>query len=86
MVEAGAGGVEGRGGGVGGGERGDGGVEQQKQWKDPLAAQPGRKDELSQTNRGIGGVLFGLVPRIQSKPLRALHAHREKKLMQDLQN
>ena len=44
-----------------------------------------RAVELSQTNRGVGGVCVGVVPRVQSKLSRALHAHREKKLLQDLQ-
>ena len=38
----------------GGGERegghGGGGVEQREQWEDPLATQPDREIELSQTN------------------------------------
>ena len=41
--------------------------------------------ELSQTNRGVGGVCVGVVPRVQSKLSRALHAHRGKKLLQNLQ-
>ena len=60
LVEAGAG--EGGGGGGegrerGGGERGGrggGGVGQREQWEDPLAIQPDREIELSQTNRGVG--------------------------------
>ena len=48
--------------------------------------QPGREIELSQTNRGVGGVCVGVVPRVRSKLSRALHAHRGKKLLQDLQN
>ena len=35
-------------------------------------------------NRGAGGVCVGVVPRVQSKLSRALHAHRGKKLLQDL--
>ena len=35
-------------------------------------------------NRGAGGVCVGMVPRVQSKLSRALHAHRGKKLLQDL--
>ena len=89
LVEAGAGGGgEGGGGGRGGGERvgrGGGGVGQREQWEDPLATQPDREIELSQTNRGVGGVCVGVVPRVQSKLSRALHAHRGKKLLQDLQ-
>ena len=50
-----------------------------------MATQPGKEIELSQTNRGVGGVCVGVVPRAQSKLSRALHAHREKKLLQDLQ-
>ena len=50
-----------------------------------MATQPDREIELSQTNRGVGGVCVGVVPRIQSKLWRALHAHRGKKLLQDLQ-
>ena len=44
-----------------------------------------RKIKLSQTNRGVGGVCVGVIPRVQSKLSRALHAHRGKKLLQDLQ-
>ena len=73
--------------GRGGGERegrGGGGVEQREQREDPLATQPDRKIELSQTNLGVGGVCVGVVPRIQSKLSRALHTHRGKKPFQDL--
>ena len=77
LVEAGAGG--------GGGGREGGGVGQREQWEDPMATQPDREIELSQTNRGVGGVCVGVVPRVQSKLSRALHAHRGKKLLQDLQ-
>ena len=90
IVEAGAGG--GGGGGEGterGGEerggRGGGGVGQREQWEDPLATQSDREIELSQTNRGVGGVCVGVVPRVETKLSRALHAHRGKKLLQDLQ-
>ena len=65
--------------------RGGGGVGQRKKWEDPLATQPDREIELSQTNRGIGGVCVGVVPCVQSKLSRALHAHHGKKLLQDLQ-
>ena len=51
-----------------------------------LAIQPDREIELSQTNRGIGGVRVGVVPRVQSKLSLVLHAQRGKKLLQDLQN
>ena len=47
--------------------------------------QSDREIELSQTNRGVGGVCVGVVPRVQSKLSRALHAHRGEKLLQDLQ-
>ena len=50
-----------------------------------MVTQPDREIELSQTNRGVGGVCVGVVPRVQSKLSRALHAHRGKKLLQDLQ-
>ena len=50
-----------------------------------MATQPDREIELSQTNRGVRGVCVGVVPRIQFKLSRALHAHRGKKLLQDLQ-
>ena len=50
-----------------------------------MATQSDREIELSQTNRGVGGVCVGVVPRVQSKLSRALHAHRGKKLLQDLQ-
>ena len=50
-----------------------------------MATQSNREIELSQTNRGVGGVCVGVVPRVRSKLSRALHAHRGKKLLQDLQ-
>ena len=50
-----------------------------------MATQSDREIELSQTNRGVGQVCVGVVPRVQSKLSRALHAHRGKKLLQDLQ-
>ena len=50
-----------------------------------MATQSDREIELSQTNRGVGGVYAGVVPRVQSNLPRALHAHRGKKLLQDLQ-
>ena len=50
-----------------------------------MATQSDREIELSQTNRGVGGVCVGVVPRVQSKLSRALHAHRGKKLLLDLQ-
>ena len=90
LVEAGAGGGreggEGRerGGGAWGG-RGGGGVGQREQWEDPLETQPDREVVLSHTNRGVGGVCVGVVPRVQPKLSHALHAHRGKKLLQDLQ-
>ena len=62
-----------------------GGVGQREHWEDPLATQPDREVELSQTNRRVGGVCVGVVPRAQSKLSRALHAHHGKKLLQDLQ-
>ena len=49
-----------------------------------MATQSDREIELSQTNRGVGGVCVGVVPRVQSKLSRALHAHRGKKLLQNL--
>ena len=87
---AGEGWGEGRGGereerwGEGGG-RGGGGVGQREQWEDPLATQPDREIEPSQTNRGVGGVCVGVVPRVESTLSRALHAHRGTKLLQNLQ-
>ena len=60
-------------------------VGQREQWEDPLATQPDREIELSQTNRGVRGVCVGVVPRVQSKLSRALHAYRGKKLLQDIQ-
>ena len=50
-----------------------------------MATQSDREIELSQTNRGVGGVCVGVVPRVQSKLSRALHVHRGKKLLQALQ-
>ena len=50
-----------------------------------MATRPDREIELSQTNRGVGGVCVGVVPRVQSKLSRTLHAHRGKKLLQDPQ-
>ena len=58
-------GREGEGRGEEGG-RGGGGVGQREQWEDPLATQPDREIELSQTNRGVGGVCVEAVPRVQS--------------------
>ena len=66
------------------GGHGGGGVEQREQWEDPLATQFDREIELSQTNRGVGGVCVRVVPRVQSKLSRALHAQRGKNLLQDL--
>ena len=65
---------------------GGGCAEQREQWEDQLATRPGREDEQSQTNRGIGGGCMGVVPRARSKLSRALHAHRGKNFLQDLQN
>ena len=76
--------VEGE-GGRGEGGRGGGGVGQREQWEYMLATQPDREIELSQTNRGAAGVCVGVVPRAQAKLSRALHAHRGKKLLHDLQ-
>ena len=64
---------------------GGGVVGQREQREDPLATQPDKEIELSQTNRGVGGVCVGVVPRVQSKLSRALHAHCGKNLLQDLQ-
>ena len=41
-----------------------------------MATQSDREIELSQTNRGVGGVCVGVVPRVQSKLSRAFHAGR----------
>ena len=73
------------GGGGWSGARGGGGVEQRELLKDPLATQPDRENESSQTNRGVGGVCVGVVSRVQSRPSRALHAHLGK-ILQDIQN
>ena len=85
FVEAGAGGGGGRGEGGKREGRGGRGVGQRKQWEDPMTTQPVREIELSHTNRGAGGVCVGVVPRVQPKLSRALHAHRGKKLLQYLQ-
>ena len=74
-----------RGRGERGGGRGGRGVGQREQWEDSLATQPDREIELSQTNRGVGGVCVGVVPCVHLKLSRALHAHRGKKLLQDRQ-
>ena len=76
--------------GGGGRERGGGGpwgrgFGRREQWEDLLATQPDKEIELSQTNQGVGGVGVGVVSRVQSKLSRALHAHRGKKSLQDLQ-
>ena len=63
--------------------RGGRGVGQREQWEDLLATQSDKEIELSQTNRGVGGMCVGVVPRVQSKLSRALHAHRGKKLLQE---
>ena len=64
---------------------GGGGVGEREQWKDPSVTQPDMEIELSQINRGVEGVCVGVVPHVQSKLSRALHAHRGKKLLQDRQ-
>ena len=50
-----------------------------------MASQSDGEIELSQTNRGVGGMCVGVVPRVQSKLSRALDAYRGKKPLQDLQ-
>ena len=50
------------------GERGGGGVEQREQLKGPLATQPGRENEVSQTNRGVRDVSGSCAPC----PIKAL--------------
>ena len=42
------------------------------------------KNEPSQTNRSARGVCVEIMPRVQSKHSRAVHAHRRKKLLQSL--
>ena len=88
-VEAGAGGEGGerRGGRGAGGERGAWG---RGCWTattmgGSVGNPAGSEIELTQTNRGVRGVCVGVVPRTQSKLSRALHAHRGRKLLQDLQ-
>ena len=49
-------------------------VEKREQWEHPLATQPDRQNGLSQTNRGVGGGRVGVMPRVQSKLSRTLHA------------
>ena len=76
-------------GGSGEGEtrgRGRGYVEQREQWEEPLATQLDRENELSQTNRLIGGVRVGVVPGVESKLSRTFHVRRGEKVLQDLQN
>ena len=87
LVEVGAGGGGGRGGGDGrgGGVCGkEAGVLNGE--NNGRATRPERENELSQTNRSVRGVGVGVVPHVQSKLSRSLHAHRGKKLLQDLQN
>ena len=73
--------------GRGGQEREEGrGVEQREQWEDPLTTQPNRESEPGETNRYVRGVCVGVVPYVLSKLSCALHAHRGKTLLQDLQN
>ena len=62
------------GGGKDWGGGGGRGVEQREQWEDPLAIQPDRENELNHTNLRVGGMWVGIVPRVQSKFSRALHA------------
>ena len=50
-----------------------------------VGTQTDREIELSQTNRGTGGMYVGVVPRIRSKLSRVFHAHRGKKLLQGLE-
>ena len=64
-----------------------GGVEQREQkMEDPLTAQPEKENKLSQTSRSVRRVCVRVVPPAQSKLSCALHVHRGKKLLQDLQN
>ena len=90
LIEAGA---EGEGGqGIGDGRDASGGIEEvgmsngensgRIRWQPHLRGE----NELGQTNRGVLGVCAGVWPRVQSKFSRALHAHRGKKLLLDLQN
>ena len=62
-------------------------VEQrEEQWEDSLATQSRGENELSQTNRSVREVCVGVVPRVQSKFRRALHAHDGKKILPYLWN
>ena len=67
------------------GSGGGGSVEQREQWEDQVATRPGTENDLSGTNRGIGGGCVGVAPRVHSKLSHALYAHRRKNLPQDLQ-
>ena len=40
------------------------GVEQRELWDGPFTTPPDRENKLSQTNRGVGGVCIGVVPRV----------------------
>ena len=66
------------------GRRVGGCAEHREQYEDPLVTKPDRESELVQTKRRVGGVCVGVVHHVQSKLSRALHAHRETKLLQDL--
>ena len=72
------------------GRGGEGGAWGRGCWKartvgGSVGNQPDGEIELSQTNRGVRVVCVGVVPRVQSKLSRALHAHCRKKLLQHLQ-
>ena len=93
LVEAGARGRRGTGGLEGRGERGrdrreEGGAESGEllQREDPVATQPQTEDERTRTNRSPRRECVGVMPRLQSKLTRVLHAHRGTKLLEDLQN
>ena len=60
-------------------------TEQRERGEGPLATQPDREIKLNQTNRGAAESCVGVVARVQSKLSRALHAHRERMLLQVLQ-
>ena len=64
--------------------RGSGGVEHGEKWEDSLVTRPENENELSQTNRSVRGVSVRVLPVVLSKLSRALHAHCEMNLLQNL--
>ena len=49
-----------------------------------METQPEKENQLIKNSRSSRGVRMGVMPRVQSNLLRALHMNRKKKLLKDL--